>query len=90
MTLVTMCKNCLPRHPEKIALRASQGAVHLVMTHSHSLDEAICLQLLMRGDFAYLGLIGIKKQTRAICQKTGRRRGVASDAGSIDLSNWHQ
>jgi xanthine dehydrogenase accessory factor len=52
----------LAKAPEKIALRAPQGAVHLVMTHSHSLDEAICLQLLMRGDFAYLGLIGSKSK----------------------------
>ena len=52
----------LAKTPEKIALRAPQGAVHLVMTHSHSLDEAICLQLLMRGDFAYLGLIGSKSK----------------------------
>ena len=48
--------------PEKIAFRAPQGAAHLVMTHSHSLDEVICLQLLMRGDFAYLGLIGSKSK----------------------------
>jgi xanthine dehydrogenase accessory factor len=32
------------------------------MTHSHSLDEAICLQILMRGGFAYLGLIGSKSK----------------------------
>ena len=48
--------------PEKIAFRAPQGAAHLVMTHSHSLDEAICLQILMRGNFAYLGLIGSKSK----------------------------
>ena len=52
----------LAKAPEEIALRAPKGAVHLVMTHSHSLDEAICLQLLMRGDFAYLGLIGSKSK----------------------------
>ena len=52
----------LAKAPEKIAFRAPQGAAHLVMTHSHSLDEAICLQLLMRGDFAYLGLIGSKSK----------------------------
>ena len=52
----------LAKAPEKIALRAPKRAAHLVMTHSHSLDEAICLQLLMRGDFAYLGLIGSKSK----------------------------
>jgi xanthine dehydrogenase accessory factor len=52
----------LAKAPEKVAFSAPQDAVHLVMTHSHSLDEAICLQLLMRGDFAYLGLIGSKSK----------------------------
>jgi xanthine dehydrogenase accessory factor len=67
----------LAKAPEKIALRAPQGAVHLVMTHSHSLDEAICLQLLMRGDFAYLGLIGSKSK-RARFAKRLAAAGVPS------------
>ena len=48
--------------PETIARRAPSGAVHLVMTHSHHLDEVICLQLLTHGNFAYLGLIGSKSK----------------------------
>ena len=36
------------------------------MTHSHSLDEAICLELLTRGGFAYLGLIGSKANVRGL------------------------
>ena len=28
------------------------------MTHSHSLDLALCEAILQRGDFCYLGLIG--------------------------------
>ena len=67
----------LAKAPEKIALCASQGAVHLVMTHSHSLDEAICLQLVMRGDFAYLGLIGSKSK-RARFAKRLAAAGVPS------------
>jgi xanthine dehydrogenase accessory factor len=67
----------LAKAPEQMALRAPQGAVHLVMTHSHSLDEAICLQLLMRGDFAYLGLIGSKSK-RARFAKRLAAAGVPS------------
>ncbi len=37
---------------------AAPGALYLVMTHSHQLDLEICEQILLRGDFAYLGLIG--------------------------------
>lgn len=40
------------------AERAPPGAAHLVLTHSHTLDFAVCEALLRRGDFAYLGLIG--------------------------------
>jgi xanthine dehydrogenase accessory factor len=67
----------LAKAPEKIAFRAPHGAAHLVMTHSHSLDEAICLQLLMRGDFAYLGLIGSKSK-RARFAKRLAAAGVPS------------
>jgi len=37
---------------------APPGALYLVMTHSHPLDLEICAQVLRRGDFAFLGLIG--------------------------------
>ena len=52
----------LAKAPEAIASHAPLGAAHLVMTHSHSLDEAICLELLTRGGFAFLGLIGSKSK----------------------------
>ena len=55
-------KKLLAKAPEVIASHAPLGAVHLVMTHSHSLDEAICLEVLTRGDFAFLGLIGSKSK----------------------------
>jgi xanthine dehydrogenase accessory factor len=41
-----------------IAAAAPRGAFHLVMTHSHSLDEAIVAAVLQAGTFGYLGLIG--------------------------------
>ncbi|MCI0516880.1 MAG: xanthine dehydrogenase accessory protein XdhC [Woeseiaceae bacterium] len=40
------------------------GSYYLVMTHSHSLDYAICLQVLQRDDFAYCGLIGSLSKRR--------------------------
>ena len=44
-----------PRHD---VASAPPGALFLVMTHSHALDFDICDQVLRRGDFAFLGLIG--------------------------------
>jgi xanthine dehydrogenase accessory factor len=44
--------------PELAVDEAPSGAVFLVMTHSHPLDEAICEAVLRREDFAHLGLIG--------------------------------
>lgn len=44
--------------PAAMAAKAPAGAFHIVMTYSHSLDLAICLALLRRGDFGFLGLIG--------------------------------
>jgi xanthine dehydrogenase accessory factor len=44
--------------PELVVDEAPPGAVFLVMTHSHPLDEAICEAVLRREDFAHLGLIG--------------------------------
>lgn len=40
------------------------GAYYLVMTHSHPLDLDICVRVLERGDFAYLGLIGSRSKRR--------------------------
>jgi xanthine dehydrogenase accessory factor len=44
-----------PRHD---VAAAAPGSIFLVMTHSHALDLEICDQVLRRGDFAFLGLIG--------------------------------
>ena len=48
------------------------------MTQSHSLDEVICLQLLMRGDFAYLGLIGSKTKNARFQSRLGKA-GIGKD-----------
>lgn len=49
---------CIAADPAVIARQAPAGAIHLVMTHSHPLDLAICHAVLEAGHFAHLGLIG--------------------------------
>ena len=44
--------------PTVIASHAPPHAMHLVITHNHALDEAICLAILKGDGFARLGLIG--------------------------------
>jgi xanthine dehydrogenase accessory factor len=44
--------------PTVIAAHAPADAVHLVITHNHALDEAICHRILTGPCFARLGLIG--------------------------------
>lgn len=57
----------LAKHPATIASRAPASAAHLVMTHSHALDETICQGILSRGEFGFLGLIGsVTKRARFV------------------------
>lgn len=44
--------------PVEALRQAPAGAMHLIMTHDHALDYALCRALLQRGDFAFAGLIG--------------------------------
>ena len=44
--------------PQDLAGQSAAGVFHLVLTFSHALDMAICQALLVRDDFAFLGLIG--------------------------------
>lgn len=48
------------RHPQTLAARAPDKAIHLVMTYSHQLDYDIISVLLNAGGFARCGLIGSK------------------------------
>lgn len=41
-----------------------RGAMTLVMTHDHALDQTICEAVLKRNDFAYFGLIGSETKRR--------------------------
>ncbi|MEC8310288.1 MAG: xanthine dehydrogenase accessory protein XdhC [Pseudomonadota bacterium] len=44
--------------PTVIAAHAPEDAIHLVITHNHTLDEAICHRVLSGSGFARIGLIG--------------------------------
>lgn len=51
---------------------------HLVMTHSHDLDEAIVAAILHHGAFSYLGMIGSATKAARFRQRLARR-GLAPD-----------
>jgi len=60
---------------------APDNAVHLVMTHDHTLDQEICAQILQKGSFGFLGLIGSDtKRTRF----TRRLSGAGIDNSMLD------
>lgn len=58
--------------------RAKAGSIFVVMTHSHQLDEDICLQVLQRADFAWLGLIGSVTKRRRFVHRL-EQRGIRPD-----------
>ena len=58
--------------PAEVAT-AEAGSIFVVMTHSHQLDEEICLQILQRDDFAWLGLIGSETKRRRFVLRLGQR-----------------
>jgi len=51
---------------------APAGARFLVMTHSHALDYALCHALLVRNDFAWLGLIGSQSKAARFRSRLAR------------------
>ncbi|MEO1020602.1 MAG: xanthine dehydrogenase accessory protein XdhC, partial [Pseudomonadota bacterium] len=68
--------NVIPRpalDPLSEVGRAPAGAFFLVMTHEHDQDEQICERILIRGDFAYLGLIGSETKVRRFRMRLGGR-----------------
>jgi xanthine dehydrogenase accessory factor len=64
--------------PQYLVDEAPPGAMFLVMTHSHALDEDVCEAVLRRGDFAYLGLIGSGTK-RARIRARLRAKGIGED-----------
>ena len=64
--------------PEYEVDEAPPGSYFLVMTHRHSLDQAICERILRRGDFRYCGLIGSLSKRRRF-EKRLLARGVGGE-----------
>jgi len=58
--------------PTVIAAHAPDDAFHLVMTHNHALDEAICHRVLSGGGFARLGLIGSATKAARFRSRLGK------------------
>jgi xanthine dehydrogenase accessory factor len=77
-TAPTQAARRIAADPAALAAEAPPRAIHIVMTHSHPLDLAICHAVLVRGDFRFLGLIGSQtKRTRFL--KRLRELGVPQD-----------
>ncbi len=55
--------------PEDEVIDAPSGSWFLVMTHSHALDFELAARILVRGDFAYLGLIGSTSKRAQFAKK---------------------
>jgi len=64
--------------PESEVAQASAGTFFVVMTHSHTLDFALCEAIFRRRDFAYFGLIGSRSK-RAGFERRLRDRGLVAD-----------
>ena len=62
-----------PDDPQSEVSKASSGSIFVVMTHSHQLDEDICFEVLSRGAFAWLGLIGSITKRRRFIQRLAQR-----------------
>ena len=58
--------------PTVIAAHAPGDAFHLVITHNHALDEAICHRVLSGGGFARLGLIGSATKAARFRSRLGK------------------
>lgn len=70
-------RRTLEGEPAQLVGGAPSGSFYLVMTHSHDLDFEICEQVLRRGDFGFLGLIGSDSK-KARCLKRLEARGFPS------------
>lgn len=53
-------RRCLTPLPEAEVRSAPPGSAFVVLTHDHALDFIIAAEALMRGDAAYVGMIGSK------------------------------
>ncbi|MGB1932942.1 MAG: xanthine dehydrogenase accessory protein XdhC [Candidatus Puniceispirillaceae bacterium] len=61
-----------------VAAHAPKGAIHIVMSYSHRIDEALVYTILKKGDFAHLGLIGSDTKYRRFCTFL-KKQGIGDD-----------
>ena len=59
--------------PEHLAATGPAGALHVIVTHDHALDLALCDRLLDRNDFRYLGVIGSRSKRAKFLKALARR-----------------
>lgn len=71
-------RRVLASDPTVIAAHAPAESIHLVMTHDHALDEAICHRIFTGGGFARLGLIGSRTKAARFKSRLARA-GVPAD-----------
>ena len=67
--------------PTVIAAHAPADALHLVITHNHDLDEAICHRILSGDGFARLGLIGSATKAARFRSRLGK---AGIDTAALD------
>jgi xanthine dehydrogenase accessory factor len=66
----------LSDEPQYEVASAQAGAIFLVMSHNHQLDEDICRAVLEREDFGFLGLIGSASKKARFLHRL-RERGIS-------------
>lgn len=71
-TLPAGARRVVATDPTVIAAHAPDDAFHLVITHNHALDEAICHRVLSGDGFARLGLIGSATKAARFRSRLGR------------------
>ena len=82
---------CLPANVRIVETDHPAGKVRaipahadvLVLTHSHALDLDICLELIQRGDLAYIGLIGSETKAATFRKRFEQRGYVGADLARI-------
>ncbi|MDB2324091.1 xanthine dehydrogenase accessory protein XdhC [Alphaproteobacteria bacterium] len=78
MQIPSGVRRVIASDPALIAGHAPPDAIHLVITHNHALDEAICYSVLKNDHFARLGLIGSATK-RARFQSRLTKAGITPD-----------
>lgn len=68
----------IEEEPVWMVREAPPGAHYLVMTHSHALDLEIVEHVLLRNDFAFLGLIGSQTKAAKFRQRL-KRKGLSDE-----------